>query len=192
EARWVDGEIRRRLPDRHQELAYHPPILAGRLAGEAAGRKLRRAQELGETEAVTEREAAGDAAGVPGDLATLVDHQVRKVAAREDRLRAPASSDMPEEGVPAGKHERQAADARALEDLLEDGRVEPPVGAARGHARRERDPGEDVGRRVDGLQRDVAAEGLAGEHHVAIAELPLRGRLLQGALDTPRQRPARH
>ena len=81
QARRVYNEVRRLASCRHQQLAHDLPVIAGRWAAEPAGAQRRRREELREAQTVPEREAAGHAATVPGDLAGLVDHQIRKLAA---------------------------------------------------------------------------------------------------------------
>src|SRR5262249_14585773 len=88
--------------------------------------------------------------------------------------------------------EGQSPDAGSLENLLDGGGIESPCGIARAHPGRKRHGSEDVRRAVDGLEGDVAAERLAGQHDPSIAELLLRGNLLQRALHAAGEGTSRH
>src|SRR5262249_25950959 len=145
-----------------------------------------------ETEAVAESEPARDAAHVPADLAGLVDHHVRKPAALENRMGALTPRDGTEEGVMPREDKGQSSDAGALEDLLDGRGIRSRGDAARAHPGRERHRGEDVGGAVNDLEGHIAAERLAGQHDLMIAELLLGADLLYRALDAAGEGASRH
>ena len=174
---------RRPLGRRRQEqLAHDAPLVPDRRAREACGRRIGGGEEVGEAEAVAQREAAGDAAAVPADAAGLVEQQVRQGTAREDRLRAFAPLEVVEQRIVLGEDQRHAADPGTLQDAIGDRGVQASGGAAGADARRQGDGGVDVGGGVHRLQRDVAAERLPGQHDLAVAGLFQRRRFLQRAL----------
>src|SRR5262249_32108171 len=134
------------------------PAVFGRWTREPSRRKRGRREKFHETETVAQSEPARDPTPVPFDIAALVDHQIRKPAALEDRLRPLAARDRTEERIVLREDEGQSSDAGALKDLLDGGGIEPPCRVARAHPGCKRHGGEDVWRAVDGLEGDVAAE----------------------------------
>src|SRR5712691_12114865 len=96
------------------------------------------------------------------ELRRLVEEEIWQPALDQDAVRTLAPHDVPEHGVVLWKHERDPLGLCTLKNSVCSGCVEAAAGVARTDAWSHCDHREEVWACIDGVERDVPPERLAG------------------------------
>ena len=103
-----------------EQFTDEGPFVRDGRAREATGRHARRRKEVDETGAVAKREATADAPAVTARAATgLVEEEIRKRAARQDRLRRLATLEIAEQRIVLRKDKRETSHLGSLQDAID-------------------------------------------------------------------------